>query len=93
MRRTGRARVGKRKYAKGFRLCGKANETPVKLCLADGWAEGREVGRARLAKYKYSKYFRLVLKSKGNARHFGNYVWTSENHTNKVSQYHNLIIS
>ena len=39
--------------------------------VADGWPKGRRAGRATLAKHQYAKCFRLVMKSKPNARRFG----------------------
>ena len=42
--------------------------------MTDGQGGGRAV-RARRAKHKYAKCFRLVLKNKGNASLFSNFVW------------------
>ena len=39
---------------------------------------GGRAARARLAKRKYTKCFRLILKSKGNARLFSNFVWRTD---------------
>ena len=44
----------------------------LKSWLADGWAGRRVGGQSQTSQ---TKCFRLVLKSKGNARHFWNYVW------------------
>ena len=79
------ARLVRRKYVIGLFICTlwnacdqywKAKETPAIFEIVFGCQMGGgRAARARLAKRKYTKCFRLILKSKGNARLFKNYVW------------------